>query len=186
MKVILAALLFGFGSGVAYGVANGVANGVAAGQKAAHFMIHIIPRKEGDGLTLDIPEGTIKEQELEKLREALVAAIEKTVGSVLPEETEKIEPKEIEMEKPKPVVVEEPEKTDLDAVSALVAAKGVEETEEEPEETEEGRFVSSEKSEKFHALNCPFAKNIKSENQIYFETKEDAKKTGKKPCRCVE
>ncbi|MCF7861803.1 HIT domain-containing protein [Candidatus Woesearchaeota archaeon] len=28
-----------------------IANGVAAGQKAQHFMTHIIPRKEGDGLT---------------------------------------------------------------------------------------------------------------------------------------
>ena len=29
-----------------------VANGVAAGQKAPHFMIHIIPRKQGDGLMI--------------------------------------------------------------------------------------------------------------------------------------
>lgn len=33
-----------------------VANGLAAGQKAQHFMMHIIPRKENDGVGLEIPE----------------------------------------------------------------------------------------------------------------------------------
>lgn len=33
-----------------------VANGAVAGQKAPHFMIHIIPRMENDGLDLSLPE----------------------------------------------------------------------------------------------------------------------------------
>jgi len=33
-----------------------VANGVAAGQRAQHFMIHIIPRFDNDGVGLEIPE----------------------------------------------------------------------------------------------------------------------------------
>ena len=32
------------------------ANGAIAGQRAPHFMIHIIPRVEGDGLELRVPE----------------------------------------------------------------------------------------------------------------------------------
>ncbi len=38
-----------------------IANGVAAGQKANHFMIHIIPRKEGDGINFELPQKQIDE-----------------------------------------------------------------------------------------------------------------------------
>lgn len=44
-----------------------VANGPAAGQKAQHFMIHIIPRKEKDGIKFDLPQKTIPEDQLDKL-----------------------------------------------------------------------------------------------------------------------
>lgn len=46
-----------------------VANGSYAGQKAPHFMIHVIPRKEGDGLeNLNIAQKKITEDQLEKVR----------------------------------------------------------------------------------------------------------------------
>lgn len=48
-----------------------VANGVAAGQRAQHFMVHLIPRKENDGINFQIPQKTIPEQELQKVRKAL-------------------------------------------------------------------------------------------------------------------
>lgn len=44
-----------------------VANGPAAGQKAQHFMIHIIPRKEKDGIKFELPQRTIPEDQLDKL-----------------------------------------------------------------------------------------------------------------------
>jgi len=48
-----------------------VANGLAAGQRAQHFMIHIIPRKEGDGLNFDLPENRINEDELMEIGKVL-------------------------------------------------------------------------------------------------------------------
>ena len=38
-----------------------VANGLVAGQKAQHFMIHVIPRKEGDGV-LELSENLLEEE----------------------------------------------------------------------------------------------------------------------------
>ncbi len=53
-----------------------VANGIAAGQKAPHFMVHIIPRNDGDGLSLGMPERSIPKKELD----AVSAALKKALG----------------------------------------------------------------------------------------------------------
>lgn len=45
-----------------------IANGLAAGQKAQHFMIHIIPRMDNDGLNLNLNENNIQKEELEKIK----------------------------------------------------------------------------------------------------------------------
>lgn len=42
-----------------------VANGAAAGQRAQHFMIHIIPRKEGDGVNFVLPSVEQSDTDLE-------------------------------------------------------------------------------------------------------------------------
>ena len=42
-----------------------VANGVAAGQKAPHFMIHIIPRNDGDGISMTIPSREFSKKDVE-------------------------------------------------------------------------------------------------------------------------
>ena len=52
-----------------------VANGAVAGQKAPHFMIHIIPRKEGDGLNFTLPEFRVNVSELLKVRDMLLPRI---------------------------------------------------------------------------------------------------------------
>jgi len=70
-----------------------VQNGVAAGQKAQHFMIHIIPRKEKDGLDFEIPQKKLKEEELEAIRKKLEAKLGK-VGTTP------------EIQKPKEKIVE--------------------------------------------------------------------------------
>lgn len=62
-----------------------VANGLVAGQKAQHFMIHIIPRKEGDGL-LEVPEHLV---DLET-REKLAAAIGNRTNELLGIKKEKV------------------------------------------------------------------------------------------------
>ncbi len=48
-----------------------VANGVAAGQRAQHFMVHLIPRKENDNLNFQLPQKTIEDAELKKIRKVL-------------------------------------------------------------------------------------------------------------------
>ncbi|MBI2576758.1 HIT family protein [Candidatus Woesearchaeota archaeon] len=45
-----------------------VQNGIAAGQKAQHFMVHIIPRKDNDGLNFELPQKEISDEALEALR----------------------------------------------------------------------------------------------------------------------
>jgi len=48
-----------------------IQNGIAAGQKAQHFIIHIIPRKEKDGINFVLPQKKLSEDELEELREKI-------------------------------------------------------------------------------------------------------------------
>ncbi|MFH0876568.1 MAG: HIT family protein [archaeon] len=51
-----------------------VANGAVAGQKAPHFIIHVMPRREGDGL-FNIPKKNVKEDELERIMQMLGAKL---------------------------------------------------------------------------------------------------------------
>lgn len=45
-----------------------IANGAAAGQQSQHFLLHIIPRESGDGLSkLDVPQNDIPPDEIERL-----------------------------------------------------------------------------------------------------------------------
>jgi len=48
-----------------------IANGAVAGQRAPHFIMHVIPRFEGDGLNFEIAEKEMKEEDLEGLYERL-------------------------------------------------------------------------------------------------------------------
>ena len=52
-----------------------VANGVAAGQRAQHFMVHVIPRKENDGVNFVLPQKTIDLGEIESIGNRLKAAL---------------------------------------------------------------------------------------------------------------
>lgn len=52
-----------------------VANGIAAGQRAQHFMVHIIPRKENDGVNFVLPQKAMQDQEIEAIGNRLIAAL---------------------------------------------------------------------------------------------------------------
>src|SRR3989338_11469015 len=52
-----------------------VANGVVAGQRAQHFMVHLIPRKENDNLDFQVPQKTIEDAELKKIRKVLADSL---------------------------------------------------------------------------------------------------------------
>lgn len=76
-----------------------IANGTAAGQKAPHFMIHIIPRTEGDGLQFVLPQKQISDKDLHVLKANIKQRIDKLFGVV---EEEPI----VLDEKPEKIVVE--------------------------------------------------------------------------------
>jgi len=52
-----------------------VANGVAAGQRAQHFMVHVIPRKEKDGIEFQIPQKKNSEEDLEKISKLIAKSL---------------------------------------------------------------------------------------------------------------
>ena len=76
-----------------------IANGLVAGQKAQHFMIHIIPRKDGDGI-FNIEERLIDNEMIEKVASLVevkfneLMGIKKEVLEVKAEEKEEHETKE--------------------------------------------------------------------------------------------
>lgn len=132
-----------------------IANGAAAGQRAQHFLIHLIPRKGGDGL-LTVEERIVGQEMAMKVK----AAIEKKLLSLLG--GKKAAPKE-ESKK------EETSK-EVKAQPAL---------EQEPE-----FFITSAAAKRYHKEKCPFAQNIPQENKVIL-SKEEAEQSVRKPCTCV-
>ena len=51
------------------------------------------------------------------------------------------------------------------------------------EEAKTGRYVGSKQSNVFHRPDCKHAKRIRPWNLVYYESAEDAKRQGKRPCR---
>ena len=73
-----------------------ISEGVAAGQKHAHTVIHVIPRKQNDGLNFDWPQKQIPEESMNKIYELLRVPqemkVEKPSESPKEEQTLKKEP----------------------------------------------------------------------------------------------
>lgn len=99
-----------------------VANGIAAGQRAQHFMVHIIPRKENDGLNFVLPQKTMEQTEIESVGNKLIAALggaveeEKAAPIKMPE----VKKKESKKEEPK---TETKSGIDLDDISRMLGVK---------------------------------------------------------------
>ena len=53
-------------------------------------------------------------------------------------------------------------------------------------ESENGKFMGSITSKKYHRLDCRYALKIKPENRIYFQSIEDAKGQGYLPCKSLQ
>jgi len=88
-----------------------IANGAAAGQKASHFMIHLIPRKQNDGITaMTLPKNDISKEDQDKLLKTVKKKVDERFGI-----KEKQEP--IMTDRPKPeqvkTEVDQDEKNDL-------------------------------------------------------------------------
>ncbi|MBN2457546.1 HIT domain-containing protein [Candidatus Woesearchaeota archaeon] len=72
-----------------------VNNGVAAGQTSSHFMVHIIPRKEGDNINLSWPAKQLGEEQLS----TIMMQIKEHTEGIGEFEKEKQEPIKIERDK---------------------------------------------------------------------------------------
>ncbi len=99
-----------------------VANGIAAGQKAQHMMIHIIPRKEKDGLNFKIPQ---TEQPLDQLEVVGKKLAEKLGGKVVQRKDENAPTQPFTRKKELEADYEEKkdDSVDLDAIASLFKRK---------------------------------------------------------------
>lgn len=81
------------------------ANGIVAGQRAQHFMLHVIPRVEGDQISFALPERSISSSDAKTIQNALKKTLAKSMGLKVEEETEEKqaqkEPEKTEEEKEK-------------------------------------------------------------------------------------
>jgi histidine triad (HIT) family protein len=73
-----------------------ITNGVPAGQTVAHFMIHVIPRVENDGINLQWQTKQLTEEEMSTV-ELKIKEQTKNIGGFKTEEEEKT------VKKPKPI-----------------------------------------------------------------------------------
>mgnify|MGYP006283034873 CR=1 FL=1 len=151
-----------------------IANGAAAGQRAQHFMIHIIPRADGDNVTLEMPKKEIPAEQMEQIRKTVASAVSKITGVKAPQQNmvdaefteapgqEKPEgqAQEQEMDEPEDESLSEPEQQ--------------EEQHEEPEQPEE---ASSKEQPKEEQEEQPEEKAQETQDEKNQEEKdEDAEK----------
>ena len=108
-------------------------NGSAAGQKAPHFMIHIIPRREGDGI-LEIEEKFIDKEMQEKVKIAVENKLNEILG---------IKKKTVAVEKKKEVA----ESEEKEESSEKEVTETVEETEDQDKEHDEETEDDEEKED---------------------------------------
>lgn len=101
-----------------------IQNGSAAGQRAQHLMIHIIPRKDNDGVTITLPKKRIPLEKRKEILEFLKTGkkpdelIEKV--SVKAKEAEKtLDEIDKELKEDNKRLEEKAGKPDLDAISNL-------------------------------------------------------------------
>jgi len=113
-----------------------IANGIAAGQRAQHFMMHVIPRKEGDELPFDIPEKKMSAQALASIKKKLQEKVEKIF-----EQKKKVieldaKPEVIKISDEKKETSEEPKHTKKEAEKKEIKKKADKESKKETKEKE--------------------------------------------------
>ena len=104
-----------------------IANGLAAGQKAQHFMVHIIPRMDNDGLKLILDENNFSKEDINKIKIPILKKVN-DIFNIKQEIEEESKPEEekVDLEEvaKKVLVSSEPKKIskediDLDKISKL-------------------------------------------------------------------
>ncbi|MBT4805369.1 HIT domain-containing protein [Candidatus Woesearchaeota archaeon] len=112
-----------------------IANGLVAGQKAQHFMIHIIPRKEDDGI-LEVEEKLTDQEMRTKVKSLIENKFNELMGvkkEVLQVESSDEEVKEVE-ELEEPEEIKETKKPAKKVKKKAVKKKGKRENKEKVEE----------------------------------------------------
>jgi len=107
-----------------------VANGIAAGQRAQHFMAHIIPRKENDGISFALPQKTLDEKEIGAVGDKLIAALggtaekeEQPAKIPLPEKKAEEEPAAGQKPEAAKAMAKPKSGIDLDDIAKLLGVK---------------------------------------------------------------
>ena len=120
-----------------------VANGLVAGQKAQHFMIHIIPRKEDDGI-LKVEEKLTDQEMRTKVKSLIENKLNELMG--VKKEVVNVESSDEDVDEPEEEIEEteekETKKTAKKGKKKVVKKKGKKENkeklkEEKPEEKED-------------------------------------------------
>lgn len=98
-----------------------VANGAVAGQRAPHFIMHIIPRANNDGINLQLPEGKLDDKTMNLVFARLAPAVSKNFGVALkapesPKESKQEAKAEEKLEKKEPRAVPKPSNS-LDSIT---------------------------------------------------------------------
>jgi len=68
-----------------------IANGAVAGQRAPHFIVHIIPRDDGDGVGIEIPEGEVSEKDNQAAGKELQKKLAELMQRAAPGDVETME-----------------------------------------------------------------------------------------------
>ena len=104
-----------------------VANGVAAGQKAPHFMIHIIPRNDDDGISMSIPENSFPKKDMTAIGAILKKVLDKKKRVVEAEvvkekaaKPKKVKSKKVAKKKKSKSKASKKDNFDLDAVTKML------------------------------------------------------------------
>lgn len=150
-----------------------VANGAAAGQRAQHFMLHIIPRMEGDNVNLQLPRKEIDENEMQEIRKLVVAAVSQATGVKEPVQGGVVHIGEVPMKAPveKPMVEEKPKPAE-EAAKEAVKESVVEEKEGSAAEKKEGEKPPEPAPKK----EIPKEENKLEDEKLKDENKPDKKK----------
>ena len=120
-----------------------IANGPVAGQRAQHFMIHLLPRKEGDHL-LNLPEKLVEQKLLQDVKAAIQDRLIQLIGSSA---TLTAAPEEVNEENSEKMEPTPRKKKAIPAERKQRKQKIVKQQKEEPTE-EQGKETSETEEEK--------------------------------------
>jgi histidine triad (HIT) family protein len=175
-----------------------VQNGIAAGQKAQHFMIHIIPRMEQDGLQFILEKKTINDNDYSTIKDRLKGKINEIMGIKEDQNDNKetlqnnsfVNNNDNNNNQINIVNNNQNNENDDDEYQ-----KNEEEEEKEDKQInddnqkennfiENNKFITSSTAKRYHTSKCPFAQNIQPERRIHL-TAQEAEESGRKPCTCI-